>query len=132
MDAASRRPVTGLLIVAVGIIHLAVTPLVYGDAWRSIGRGGIVGAVDADPGQSDVRGVGFWYATAGIALLALGCLVTWIQQEIGVLPRLVAWLLLVVGLWGVVLLPLSPFWVFLIIAVVAWRAAGRQPEPRSH
>lgn len=115
-----RHPVVGSAVVMVGVVHLATSPFLYGDEIRSILRGGVVGSVDADPAVQDLRSLGFWFLTAGVSLLVLGALVIRLEREHGVAPAVVGWLLLGLGVWGVLLVPASPFWVFVLLAVLVW------------
>lgn len=85
---------------------------------RSILAGGVLGAVDADPSQAALRGLAFWYSTAGIGLLALGWAITQIERR-GPVPRSLPLVLAGVGAWGLLFVPTSPFWVFPALAVLA-------------
>ena len=119
------RPVVGLALTFVGIVHILVTPLVVGDSVRSIIEGGVVAAVERDPATAVLRGLGFWYVTAGLAVIMLGALVIWIERTTGSVPTLLPWMLVGLTVWGVLLMPLSPFWAFLVIALLAFRKARR-------
>jgi len=122
---STRRPVVGLALTIVGIVHVLITPLVVGDSVRSIIGGGVVAAVERDPAAAVLRGLGFWYATAGLAMIILGALVIWIERTTSSVPMLLPWTLVALTVWGVLLMPVSPFWVFLVIAFLAFRKARR-------
>lgn len=121
----SGRPVVGIAIAVIGVVHLLVAPLLMGDSLRSIFDGGVVGSVDADPALQDLRGVGFWYLTTGVACVMLAALVTWIERHTGGLPTFVGWMFVGLAAFGVVVMPLSPFWAFLVVAALTFRSSRR-------
>jgi hypothetical protein len=112
--------------MVVGAAHIAITPLLFPRSVHSLLDGGVLGAVDADPTVSDLRALGFWYATSGVALLALGALIA--EQERGKSPpsALVPGVLAALGTWGVLLLPKSPFWA--LIGLAGLSVARRRPH----
>ena len=65
------------------------------------------------------RTAAFWFATAGVGLVATGAVVTSLEHRVTPLPRSLPWVLLGVGAWGVVLMPASPFWVLGALAGLA-------------
>ncbi len=113
----------GLTLIGIGVLHTAMAPVVHGPALRGIIEGGVVAAVESDPAQIAIRSAGFWYLTAGFAVMILGALLWWVQRRIGRLPAAVGWVLLGLTVWGVLLMPVSGFYLFLLPAVLAWRAA---------
>lgn len=119
------RPVVGAAIGVIGVAHLLAAPLVVGDSVRSILDGGVVASVDADPALADLRGVGFWYVVTGIACVMLAALVVWIERKVGAVPTFVGWMFVALAGFGIVLMPLSPFWAFLVVAALAFRSARR-------
>lgn len=128
---------SGAWTVALAGVHLAGTTFLYGDSVRSILDGGVVGAVDADPALTTVRGAAFWYVTAGLILGLLGLMVLGQERRVGSPPAGFATLMAVTGVWGLVLSPISGFWLFLPIAVLAGRnrsrtrtAASRRAKPQ--
>lgn len=129
LGGARRRAVLGPLLVAVGAVHVALTPLLYPEAVRGVLGAGVLDAVQRDPEQSAVRSLGFWYATTGIGLLAFGWAVSEIEHRDAPLPRALPAVLLGLGAWGVVLLPKSPFWVFVALAVLAEARRRRGLSP---
>lgn len=118
----ARRPVIGAALGLIGIVHIATTALFYPDSVTSILRGGVIGAVEADPELLPLRGLGFWYATAGLGMVALGAAVADLERGDRLHPRHAAFLG-GIGLWGVLLVPKSGFWLFLPLAALA---AGRR------
>lgn len=122
------RPVVAIAVGVIGVAHLLVAPLVVGDSLRSLLDGGVVGSVDADPALADLRGVGFWYLTTGIASLMLAALIGWIERRLGGVPRLVGWMFVALAGFGIAVMPVSPFWAFLVVAALAFRSSGHARE----
>lgn len=117
--STGRRALIGPLMIVVGVAHVAITPVLYPDAVRSILAGGVFDSVGADPGLSQLRGLGFWFATTGLGLIFTGWAVKALERGRTPVPAALPLFLAGIGVWGVVLMPRSPFWVFLALAVVA-------------
>lgn len=124
-----RRAIVGPAMIVVGVVHVAITPVLFPDAVRSVLDAGVVNAVEADPAQTQLRGIAFWFATTGIALVFTGWVVGLVERRTEPVPVGLPLFLLGIGAWGVVLMPKSPFWVFLVLAAVA--AARRTGERRT-
>jgi hypothetical protein len=117
--AVRRRAVVGPALMVVGAGHVALTPVLFGEATTSLVRGGVVNAVQADPQLATMRALPFWFATTGVGLVVLGAVVTSVERLEAPLPRSLPWLLAGIGGWGIVFLPKSPFWALVALGVVA-------------
>ena len=114
MDTPHRRPLVGPLMVLVGATHVAITPFVHPGWVTSIREGGVVGAVDRGPAQTQRRSTGFWHATCGLALVGYGLAVAERERHAAGLAG--------VGAFGAALMPKSPFWVLLGLSGLSlWR-----------
>lgn len=111
----------GTWVLAVGAVHLAATPVFFGDAVRSVVDGGVLFSVEADPGATTLRASGFWYATTGVAVMALGLQSQHSERQLGSPAPALAPALLGLGAWGVLLDPQGGFWLFFPLAALAWR-----------
>jgi hypothetical protein len=78
-------------------------------------------------GRDPERNAALWYLTTGALLFALGQLARATQVRTGDVPRPLGWGLLAVAVPGVVVLPLSGFWLVLGQALLV--LAGARPEP---
>jgi hypothetical protein len=128
--AVSRVPPlrsAGLWAVVLGTVHVASVHAFHPESVRSVLDGGVVASVDAEPTLAERRGVGFWYVTSGLMTIGLGVVVRGHENVHGRPPAATASVLVGTGLWGVLLMPVSPFWLFLPIAWLA-RSSGRPPE----
>lgn len=122
----------GPWIVVLGVAHVASAAVLYADSWASIIAGGVINSVESDPDQLFLRGSGFWFVTAGWGIIALGWLTDHVEQRIGSTPPALPLVLIGLGLWGVVLVPMSGFWAFFVLAVLAWicvRSDARTATP---
>ncbi|GAB3838912.1 DUF6463 family protein [Kribbella italica] len=118
-ERAGGRPVVGVALGAVAVVHLAITPVVYADSSRSIRDAGIVGSVDADPELVDLRSASFWYASSGWAMLLLAVLIGRVERREGVVPAPAVWGLAGISLWGLLFMPVSGFLALLGVASYA-------------
>ena len=122
MDTPHRRPLVGPLMVLVGATHVAITPFVHPGWVTSIREGGVVGAVERDPAQTQRRSTGLWYATCGLALVGYGLAVAERERQPEPVPAAHAAGLAGVGAFGAALMPRSPFWVLLRLSGLSlWR-----------
>jgi hypothetical protein len=111
--------------MAISAVHVAAAPAIYPDSLRSTWDAGVVNAIERDPSLVVLRGVGFWYVTAGFAVAMLGAIVRWGELRYGPVPRWFGAGLLAFAAWGVALMPKSGFWAFGVPALLALR----RPRP---
>ena len=127
VPAILDRPLVGRSLIVIAAIHVAVAPAVYPDSLRSTWEAGVIDAVEGDPGSIELRGVGFWYVTAGLAVGLLGGVVHRLEQRPEGLPPSFGWGLLGLTAWGATLMPRSGFWAFAVPAALALRADRARP-----
>jgi hypothetical protein len=124
-----QRPLVGASLVGIAILHTAAAPGVYPDSLRSIWDGGVLDAVERDPSLIELRGLGFWYVTTGLAVGLLGGAARHLEHRPEGLPRWFGWGLLGLTAWGVALMPKSGFWAFAIPALLALRQQRQRGLP---
>ena len=107
--------------MAIAAGHIAAAPAIYPESLRSTWRAGVLNAVERDPSLVALRGVGFWYVTAGFGVALLGAIVRWGELRHGPVPRWFGAGLLAFAAWGVALMPKSGFWAFVVPAVFTLR-----------
>lgn len=112
----------GQLILGVGLVHTACTPVFFPEATRGIIDAGVIGSLGAEPRTEPVRTAGFWFAVTGVATAAFGWMTSHVERRGGPLPRALPVVLAAVGAMGVAMDPKSGFWVFLPLAAIAHRA----------
>jgi hypothetical protein len=112
---------SGFWTSVLAVVHLATAPAFYGDSVRSSLDAGVLGAVDSDPDLATLRGAAFWYVTVGLFLGLIGWVVMVAERRGQGAPRGFAMVMAATGVWGVLLVPVSGFWLFFPIAWLAWR-----------
>ncbi len=117
----------GPLIAAVGVVHVASTPVFFPASVRSIADSGVLGAVSGESSALPLRAAGFWYAMTGVALTALGWMVSEVERDEGAAPPALSAVLAGMGVVGAALDPRSGFWAFFPLAVIARRRSRRRP-----
>lgn len=125
----AARAVVGPALVVVGVAHTGLTLLLYPGVVQRVVAAGVLNGVTSDPDDVAARTGAFWFATTGVGLVATGAVVTSLEHHVCPLPRPLPWVLLGVGVWGVVLLPASPFWVLGALAGLA-EVRRRRASPR--
>ena len=119
----------GFWTVLLAIVHLAMTPLFYPESVRSIVDGGVLWVLDADPALTTVRAASFWYVTCGLFLGLVGAMVLRAERWGTGTPAGYAVAAAGTGLWGVLITPQSGFWLFFVIAWLAWRNTRQRSGP---
>jgi hypothetical protein len=125
LQRRARR--VGPPITALGVVHVASTPVFFPESVRSIVKGRILGTLSAEPSAIPVRKAGFWYAMAGVAIAAFGWMTGHAERNGGTLPAKLPAVLAGMGTVGVALDPQSGFWLFYPLAWIARRRARRRP-----
>ena len=70
---------------------------------------------------------GFWYVVCGAGVLLLGGLAWWAERQVGALPAALGIGLLVLAFAGLLLGPVTGFWLFLVpgaLVLLRRRRAG--------
>ena len=117
----------GLLVIVLGIAHVAFA-IVAG--WTDLGgivRGGVAGLESAPDGHE----AAFWSLLFGVVVTTVGYQLYWSATHFGLTPVVPGLVLIAVGSCGAFLAPSSPFWLVLVLgllAVFASRRAGAQRE----
>ncbi len=115
-------------MIGVGVVHVAITPVLFPESVTSIIRAGVVDSIESEPNLAQLRGIAFWYATAGLGMIFTGWTVGELERRGESTPAALPVLLAGLGVWGVVLMPRSPFWVFIVLAALT---AARRHRTRS-
>jgi uncharacterized protein DUF6463 len=110
---------TGQTMMLIGSLHILVGLLSQHGPLADIGRDGIFDAV----GSHTDRQATVWFLVTGAALLLFGYVTNWAQRQTGTLPLALGWGLLAIAGAGLVLMPLSGFWLIIPAAVLALAAA---------
>ena len=104
----------GLWVIGISVIHTAFAFIFFRAGLDSIVKDGIFNTVGQDP----MRAASVWFLLFGFLLFILGLvLAAWEKSNPTPLPVSAAWGLLFLGILGIVLMPVSGFW--LIIPPVA-------------
>lgn len=123
------RRLCGPLLMATGVLDLLYVLVFHYRQLSAIAGDGFFNAVDPDVAFSTFdRETAFWHVMFGATAVILGGLVHWSQAGAGTLPAFLGWSLLVLGAIGVILMPISGFWVVLPQAVLMIAVARRGPS----
>lgn len=120
------RRFVGPALIVIGLAHLLYFAVLWSDRYAGIARAGVVNAVEGD----DRREAAFWTLWFGVLVLTVGYLVRWIERRLGTVPTFPGWMLLVIGLGGGVLMPVSPFWLVVPLGLALLRSPRRSGPER--
>lgn len=118
--AEPATPFAGRVLAAVGILHLLAAVPSHGDGLSEILDDGVIAAAPDVPDDPDAA---FWYLIGGFFMIIAGALIHRVELT-GRVPYIpIAWGLVAVGTFGIILKGSVPYLVFPAIAVIAFRRA---------
>ncbi len=115
----------GPLLMATAVLHTVVGFIFFAVPLADVMRAGVLNAVDP---HYD-RAAAIWFLLFGALLWLLGMLAQWSVQQTGTVPASLGWGLAILGLVGVVLMPVSGFWLVLPQAYIILRVAYQPGKP---
>ncbi|MEL6408007.1 MAG: DUF6463 family protein [Chloroflexota bacterium] len=110
----------GYILIAIALLHQVVGLIFYSSALHDILQAGILNAVVPPFWERDAA---FWFLMFGGLLLLIGWVVQWLMDSVGTIPAFLGWGLLIVCVLGVILMPLSGFWLVIPLAIMMIRQA---------
>lgn len=110
------------MFVALG--HTAVGVTFFGSVYRELLASGLYNSI-----TSDKAGLAVWFALFGVVLFVAGMLLSALESSNSGIPRSVGVALLLLTVLGVVLMPVSGFWLMIpaILAIFMKKAPGVRP-----
>ena len=114
----------GKSVMAVAIGHTIVGLIVFGPALRTFFDGGIVNTITA--GQNPGREAAFWFLFTGFAILVIGGLVDYLEKHDLAIPLFVGVSTAILTIIGIIVMPMSGFWLMIIPLVGLARSARQQ------
>jgi uncharacterized protein DUF6463 len=104
----------GPLLIATGVLHVAVGAVLFAGPLAAIVRDGVLDAV----GRDLARGLAFWFVLYGPVLVALGRITQHaVATADGAVLAVVGWSLLGMGVLGAAAIPVSGFWILIALAM---------------
>lgn len=98
----------GKWVMFVSIGHTAVASIFFGSAYRELAADGFYNSV-----KSAKTGFAVWFALFGVILFVVGMLISSIEKNGLQVSKSVGVILLLLTIVGVVLMPVSGFWLML-------------------
>lgn len=109
----------GSLMIVTATIHTIVGFVFASGPLMKIVNAGLFNSVDPYFDRMSA----FWYMLFGVLLFFIGIFENWGIRETGTLPASIGWGLLILGIVGVILMPISGFWLVLPQAYMILRVA---------
>lgn len=98
---------SGLLLGWTGLLHIVVGVIIFWNPLKDIAAAGIFNAI----GHDYEKTAAVWFLFSGFFILIGALLMGWVVKTKGlVLPKSVGWYLLAISVTGVILMPVSGFW----------------------
>ena len=106
---------SGIFLVATGILHTIVAIAIGKDAFLEIIRDGVINVTS----QDCTRALAFWFLICGIFVIFLGQILHYyIKREQKPAPLFFGYSLLILTILGCIVEPISGFWLFLPQALI--------------
>jgi hypothetical protein len=121
------RGISGLLLISIGVVHTMVGIFNGYSVLSQISRA----TFSTEATRQLVAALGkqfvFWFLLGGLLILVLGHLLTWIERRLGQrVPLFIGLELLALSVAGLLVMPVSGFWLVLAVAiytiVIAYRS----------
>lgn len=109
----------GWLLMMTAILHMLLGVLLFWQPLQDMVDAGIINSITP---HYD-RGMIFWFLLFGALLLLLGHMTQWMQTHFGVIPESLGWGLFGLAVVGIIVMPVSGFWVVLPQAYLIIRVA---------
>lgn len=100
----------GKSIFIIGIMHTIFGLVVMHKVLLHIVQSGVFNTIH---GQVEREAV-FWFLFSGFGLIIIGALINWIEKLGYVLPQFLHWSFLAITFTGLVIMPMSGFWLLLV------------------
>jgi hypothetical protein len=106
---------SGIMLIITGWIHTLIGVAIFSDPLIDMLQAGILNSIDMQYERSTV----FWFIFAGLMIILLGHLMDWIiKKKNMILPSSLGWYLLALCTIGIIIMPLSGFWIVLPQALI--------------
>jgi hypothetical protein len=105
----------GNLLITIAVLHQVVGVVFYGVILVEILQAGVINSVVAPYWDRDAT---FWFFMSGGLLFMIGLFARWSYQHVGQYPAFLGWGLLVISAIGVVMMPISGFWLVIVVALL--------------
>ncbi len=105
---------TGYALIGIGILHTLLGVAVFRPQILEIFQNTFSNKIKSHPARMNA----FWFLFSGFLLILFGQLSVWMEIRLGSqLPDFLIWEILVLSVLGVILMPVSGFWLVLATAV---------------
>lgn len=98
----------GKSVISIGLIHSIFGFVVFRQVVGVLAGEGLLNTVNGQPDRERA----FWFLFTGFVWLILGALIDWLERRRDTLPAFLGWSFLVMTVAGVILMPISGFWLF--------------------
>lgn len=103
----------GLIIMIIGILHSLLGLVTFSGSFAEMISGGLVNTA-----TSLENNLAFWFTFSGFLIIFLGYLGNYLEKKNLALPKPLGWMLLAGSLLGVIILPVSGFWIVFLPAIL--------------
>ena len=113
----------GRWLIGVSLFHTVVAGLLFGQDLITVVQRGEFHIIGSDP----IAGAAIWFLLFGVLLFLCGLAINALEQASPrPLPKAIGWALLALGLMGVMIMPMSGFWLALppALAIIAARSTA--------
>lgn len=104
----------GRFLIGNGIFHGVLGIILFVHPLYAIAQAGVWNSLGLDP----LHHLAFWFMIDSIWSILLGLLADWVEgQNQGLLPQSLGWGVLMLAVIGIMIMPISGFWLLLPVAI---------------
>ncbi len=126
LNHGSRRRV-GSSIAAIGLVHTAVGVVGFHHVIVDLAADGVFNTVNGEP----LREAAFWFIFFGFVAVLLGAVVAWAAENFGETPAFLGSSLLALTALGIIIMPISGFWLLIVPTLGALRSPSKREAPHN-
>ena len=114
----------GKWVMFVALGHTAVGIVLFGSVYRELLANGLYNSI-----SSEKAGLAVWFALFGVVLFIVGMLLSALESNSASIPKSAGIALLLLTVLGVVLMPVSGFWLMFpaTLVILLKKASGVRP-----
>lgn len=116
----------GTILMSIAVLHEVVGLFVYSTPLQDILQAGFFNTINPPYWERDAA---FWFLMFGATLFLMGWVAQWMQDNIGSIPRFFSLGLLITCLIGVMMMPVSGFWLAIPVALMMLQVPSDKVKP---
>ncbi len=103
----------GLIIIIIGTLHTLLGIIKFSKSFTEMISKGLINSA-----STIEDGLAFWFTFTGVLFILLGYLTNYLEQNGLTVPKPLGWILIASSIVGVIIFPISGFWIVFFPAIL--------------